>query len=128
MKIKEVWVYFIIIHNLFLIVPSFIYKYGDANLHWALHLLSLSASRLYLPLLLIWIIYKNRITFTDFIKYYSGLLFYAALCFLYFPTYLSDLVFIDKYDWFTLPIKVMLWMISAGFILTNLIFIKKKEI
>lgn len=120
-------IYYILIINLFLLIPSFFYFWDNAILQWGFHLISLCLSRFFLPLLLVYYVWKSKITVKDFFKFYSGLILYLLLCFLYFPTYLGDLRFIDKYDWFTVRAKVIIWSLTFGILITNLIWYKKRE-
>jgi len=122
-KFPKYWIYYILLINLLLTLPMFVYS-NDAMRHWLFHLMALSASKLFLPVLLIYLLWHNCIGLKEFFKHYSGLFFFAILCFLFFPTYIGDLKFIDKYDWFTVPAKVIIWVIAAGLTLTNLIFSK----
>lgn len=129
--IREEWYKWIIVFNLILITPRHFYL-DDAMSHWLLHLTSLSASgNLFIAFLLIFSLYEDKYlmnleVFWARTKYilveHAGLLPFTILCFLYFPTYLADLRFIDKYDWFTVPIKLVFWTIAFGFTLTNIIY------
>ena len=118
-QVPKRWVYSIVLICLFLTIPTFIYR-DDALEHWLLHLMSLSASKLFLPCLLIYILQVNLVTVKEFFLNYSGLFVFTVLCFLYFPTYIADLRFIDKYDWFTVPTKTFVWSISFGLTLINI--------
>ncbi len=124
-------IYYILIINLLLIVPSFFYFYDSAMLQWSFHLMSLCASRLFLPLLLLYYLHIKGIRweweFKYFIKYYSGILLYLLLSFMYFPTYLGDLQFIDKNDWFTVPAKLAVWTVCLCVIFFNLIWYKDEK-
>lgn len=125
-KFPKILIYYIVLINLFLTLPMFIYS-NDPLLHWFYHLMSLSAAKLFLPGLLIFLLWLNCVSLKDFFKYDSGLFFFTLLCFLFFPTYIGDLKFIDKYDWFTVPSKLFFWIVSMGLTITNLIFYNNEE-
>jgi hypothetical protein len=102
----------------------FIYN-NDPMIHWLYHLLALSAAKLFMPVLLIYLLWFNNVRSKEFFKQYFGLFLFMILCYLYFPTYLGDLKFIDKYDWFTVATKLFIWILSAGLTLTSLINYKE---
>lgn len=123
-------IYYILIINLILCIPTFFYL-DDAMKHWLLHLWSACASRLFLPIVLLWYLKTEGISWQwnwkHFMMYYSGILLYLLLSFMYFPTYLGDLRFIDKYDWFTVPAKLVVWSIALCVIFFNLIWYKDEK-
>lgn len=103
-KFPKIWIHYIVLIGLLITLPTFIYS-DNQMLHWLYHLMALSAAKLLLPCLLIFLLWHNEIGVKEFFKHYSGLLFFTLLCGLHFPTYIGDLRFIDKYDYFTVPIK-----------------------
>ena len=120
MKIGKNTIQWVTVFTLLSIMPSFIYFFDDAVVHWLLHTMSLSASRLIIPLFLLYILISNKVSPFKILKNHTSLIPFLILCFLYFPTYLGDLRFVDKYDWFTVPSKLVFWVLSFGLVINEL--------
>lgn len=108
-KVKIVWIYYLLIAQIIITLPSFVYAYGDANFHWLCHLMSLTVSRVCFGAFLIYILYENNISITE----HFGVVAAVFLFFMFIPIYLGDLRYVDKYDIFTRPARLIVTMITA---------------
>ena len=111
--------YFAIIIGILIISPSWKY-FENGNYHWTVYLLSFAASRFLLPILLIWILKREGLTWTQILFNHFGIILFAFLCWLYFPSVLSDMKWIDRYDWFMVNSKIIVAVICLLFIIQKL--------
>ena len=102
------------------LVPSWQY-FENANYHWTVYLLSFAASRFYLPIFLIYLFRENGLTWMQILVNHFGIILFALLCSLYFPSILADMQFIDRYDWFMVDAKIIVAIVCLAFIIPKLI-------
>lgn len=116
-EVKTLYVGILI--GLLILIPSWKY-FENANYHWTVYLLSFATSRLYLPIFLIYLLRENKLTWTQIIVNHFGIILFAVICFLYFPSILSDMRYIDRYDWFMINSKIIVSVICSLFVIRKI--------
>jgi hypothetical protein len=113
-EVKTLYVGILI--GLLILIPSWKY-FENANYHWTIYLLSFATSRLYLPVFLIYLLRENKLTWAQIIVNHFGIILFAIVCFLYFPSILSDMRYTDRYDWFMINGKIIVSFICVIFVI-----------